>query len=159
MSMNARCRNVCIAIALAALSGLVSAAGAFNTDAATSSAALDFRVVIPQIFRILENSHPSALPPLDLQTARISAIQRLVLVSTLPRGFCMDLQIKDPSLNDWHLQINTGAGTWLQATTGGYRLCTARAGRYDVALQHDFNGTGTADGARDWPVLVSLTTP
>ena len=81
------------------------------------------------------------------------------MVSTLRRGFCMDLQMAGHQLNDWQLQISTGAGTWLQRAAGGYRLCTARAGRYDVALQHDFNASDSADQARGWPVLVSLTTP
>jgi hypothetical protein len=71
----------------------------------------------------------------------------------------MDLQITEHQLSDWQLQISTGAGTWLQRAADGYRLCTARAGRYDVALQHDFNAVGSTDQARGWPVVVSITTP
>lgn len=159
MSIYTCVRSLCTAIGMAAVSSLVCAGGAFSTDTATSSAALDFRVVIPQVLRILENTHPVALPPPDQQTSRISALQRLVLVSTLRRGFCMDLQMQGRQLADWQLEISTGVGTWLQPSAGGYRLCTARAGRYDVALRHEFNAAGSADQARSWPVQVSLTTP
>ena len=159
MSIYTTVRSFCTAISLAVLSGVVCAASAFSTDAATGSATLEFQVIIPKVLRILENTHPVALSPPDQQTSRISALQRLVLVSTLPRGFCMDLQMAEQQLNDWQLQISTGAGAWLQRAAGGYRLCTARAGRYDVALQHDFNAIGSSDQARGWPVLVSLTTP
>ena len=159
MSIYTCVRSLCAAIGLAVMSGVVGAAGAFTTDAASSSAALDFRVIIPQILRILENTHPVALSPPDRQTSRISALQRLVLVSTMPRGFCMDLQMAGQQLSDWQLQISTGAGAWLQRAAGGYRLCTAKAGRYDVALQHDFSAVDSTEQLRGWPVLVSLNTP
>lgn len=159
MSIYTCIRSFCTTLVLGLLSGVVCAAGAFSNESGTSSAALDFRVIIPKVLRILENTHPIALSPPDRQTSRVSALQRLVLVSTLPRGFCMDLQMAEQQLDDWQLQISTGAGAWLQRAAGGYRLCTARAGRYDVALQHDFNAVGSPDQARNWPVLVSLTTP
>lgn len=120
---------------------------------------LGFTARFPQVLRIFENTHPVALSPPDQQTSRVSALQRLVLVSTLPRDFCMDLQIAEHQLNDWQLQISTGAGTWLQRAAGGYRLCTARAGRYDVALQHDLKAVRSTDQARVWPIVVSITTP
>lgn len=159
MSIYTCIRSFCSALILVMMAGVVHAAGAFSSTSGTSSAALDFQVIIPQVLRILENSHPMALPPPDRQTSRISALQRLVLVSTLRGGFCMDLQMAGQQLSDWQVQISTGTGTWLQRASGGWQLCTARAGRYDVALQHDFNAVGSTDQTRGWPVLVSLTTP
>ena len=90
-------------------------------------------------------------------------LQRLVLVSTLGKGFCMDLRLTQQQLTDWQLRVSGSAGTRIEPSEGGYRLCVGRAGRYEVALQHDFS---LKDGARqglapalDWPVNVSLASP
>ncbi|UUZ74532.1 hypothetical protein LP414_19115 [Polaromonas sp. P1(28)-13] len=137
--------------------------GTFSSDSQQSSAALDLRIIIPPILRILENNYPRSLPAADTQTSRISALQRMVLVSTLPKGFCMDLQLTQRQVTDWQLHVSGSAGAWIQSSEGGYRLCAGRAGRYEVALHHDFSlrdsMRGTMAPALDWPVHLSLTTP
>lgn len=134
-----------------------------SADGRQASAALNFSIIIPAVLRIIENSHPPSLPAADPQTSRISAMQRMVLVSTLRKGFCMDLQLTQPQLADWQVQISGSAGAWIQPSEGGYRLCSGRAGRYELALQHDFSlkdGTrGKLAPALDWPVNVSLSAP
>lgn len=147
------------AICLVGASGSGSAAAAFNTDAPASSASLDVRVVIPKVMQILYNAHPAQLPPADRNTARVSVQQRLVLMSTLRRGFCLDLQIGQSSLSDWQLRLSSSPGTWLEASPSGYRLCTGHAGHFDVTLSHDFKTSKAAGPAQGWPVQVSLTTP
>lgn len=159
MSANKRVFHGITAVFLASASGLVGAAGAFSADASGSSASLDFRVVIPKVMRIMENDHPLELPAPDRHTSRIAVQQRLVLMSTLPRGFCMDLQIGQQTLSDWQLQLSGSPGTWVQASGSGYRLCTGRAGRYDVALTHDFKASDMQGHLRGWPVQVGLTAP
>jgi hypothetical protein len=160
-------RNLISAIALCAgalcnpLSALAhEAVSAGNHHAGT---AINFAIVIPAVLRILENSHPLSLPMADTSDAHISVSQRLVLVSTLGKGFCMDLQLSQQQLTDWQLQVSGSASARIEPSAGGYRLCVGRAGRYEVALQHEFTlkDSARADGAAalDWPVLVSLATP
>ena len=120
-------------------------------------------IIIPAVLRVIENSHPSSLPIADTQTSRISAMQRMVLVSTLGKGFCMDLRLTQSQLANWQIQVSGSTGTWIQPSEGGYRLCTGRAGRYELALQHAFSLKGGTRGnlapALDWPVSMSLAAP
>ena len=144
---------------------------ASSTNGQPVSAAVHVSIVIPPVLRILENSHPPALPPLDTVNAQdplaahTSALQRMVLVSTLGKGFCMDLRISQRQISDWQLKISGTAGVWLEPVLGGYRLCAARAGRYDLTLQHDFflreKDQHHADPttALAWPVNVSFALP
>jgi hypothetical protein len=155
-------KQILLTVATMGLAGICStgwAAGAVSTDTPGASAALDFRVVIPTVMRILDNAHPADLPPPDRDTARIAVQQRMVLMSTLPRGFCMDLHLGQQTLSDWQLQLSGTPGAWLQASGSGYRLCTGRPGRYDVALNHDFKASNAAEPTRGWPVQVSFTAP
>ena len=154
-----------IALCAAALWGPTSASAndTPSADGRQASAALNFSIIIPAVLRVIENSHPPSLPAADPQTSRVSARQRMVLVSTLRKGFCMDLQLTQRQLADWQIQVSGSAGTWLEPSNGGYRLCTGRAGRYELALQHDFSlkdgARGKPSPALDWPVNISFATP
>lgn len=141
---------------------------ALSLDGYPTSVATNVGIVIPAILRILENSHPSSLPiavpvKADVKAPHVSALQRLVLMSTLGKGFCMDLRMTQQNVIGWKLQISGSAGVRIESAEDGYRLCTGRAGRYDVALQHDFNlkdmpRSNTA-AQLDWPIHVSLAAP
>jgi hypothetical protein len=155
--------------AIALCSGLlwapssVSAHEGSSSDGRKASAQLDFRIIIPVVLRIIENSHPPSLPVADTQTSRISTLQRMVLVTTLRKGFCMDLQLTRTQLTDWKLHVSGSADTRIESSEAGYRVCTNRAGRYDLALKHDFKlKDGTRENsapALDWPINVSLASP
>jgi hypothetical protein len=145
--------------------------------------ALDFAIVIPAILRLLENKHPAELQALAA-AAPISALQRVVLVSTLRSGFCMDLRLNplqagQAQVADWQVQLATQSGAAatsgarVEAFDGGWRVCTRRAGRFELALLHAFSLQPKAAAARvnlavdaagqtaslGWPVALSLSTP
>lgn len=136
---------------------------ALGTDGQPVSTALRFNIIIPAVLRIIENRHPSSLPATDTQTLRISARQHMVLVSTLRKGFCMDLGLTHPLVVNWQVQVSGSASTWIESSVGGYRLCAGHAGRYDLSLQHEFGlkevTRGSMAPAIDWPVSVSLAAP
>lgn len=140
-----------------------SASESLSADGHRASAVANFSIIIPAVLRIVENSHPRLLPAADTKTSRISALQRMVLVSTLGKGFCMDLQLTRRQIADWQVQLSGSKGAWVQASEGGYRVCTSRAGRYELALQHDFSLKDDVRGALapalDWPVSMSLAAP
>lgn len=119
-----------------------------------ANASLDFRIVIPPVMRVLENSHPVQL---DAQAdgAR-SAEQRLVVLSNMKHGFCVTLRQADPQLSGWRLQAAQAGGVSLSAVAEGYRLCTSRPGRYTLLLQHQFD-TSENTAALRWPVRTDLT--
>lgn len=150
---------LCAGLLWAPASALASEA--LSAEGHPASAALNFSIIIPAVLRIVENSHPHLLPPADSQTSRISALQRMVLVSTLGKGFCMDLQLTRRQVADWQVQLSGSVGARVQASGSGYRVCTRRAGRYELALRHDFslkdNSPGETVPALDWPVSMSLT--
>ncbi|MEY4884156.1 MAG: hypothetical protein RIS34_2010 [Pseudomonadota bacterium] len=129
-------------------------------DGRKSSASLDFRIVIPAILRVTENSYPAQLPATNATNGRISALQHLVLLSTMRKGFCMDLTLNQPLVADWQVQASGSTGVSVQASDAGYRVCASRAGRYELALQYAFNlkpdtpGNTTAPIA--WPVSMDL---
>lgn len=130
-----------------------------------ASAALDLAIVIPPILRVLENSHPSILATDKPMPARVIALQRVILISTVRSGFCMDLRLDLRQVSDWQLRLAGNPRIQVEANNGGYRLCARRAGRYELALEHDFMLQASAprptsaDTAIDWPVNVSLATP
>ena len=131
-----------------------------------AQSALNFGIVVPEILRILENSHPPTLQPTgDAPVGPIPALQRVVVLSTLGKGFCMDMSLVHAHIASWKLRVSGTAGSWLQQTAGGYRLCLRRAGRYELALEHEFElkdaGSATVNPASGlgWPVNVSLSTP
>lgn len=158
---------------IALLAGLLwapasaSASESLSADGHRASAVANFSIIIPAVLRIVENSHPRLLPAADTKTSRISALQRMVLVSTLGKGFCMDLQLTRRQIADWQVQLSGSRGAWVQASEGGYRVCTSRAGRYELALQHDFSLRQDAAAGVDanmasaveWPVSLNLSAP
>lgn len=130
---------------------LVSSAG--NTG---TSASVDIRIVVPPVMQVLENSHPSQLGVSE--DGQWSAQQKLVVMSTMKRGFCVTLRLATPQVNDWRLQTAEEGGTTLSAVADGYRLCTVRAGRYTLLLQHAFAADNAVSGeALRWPVRTDLT--
>ena len=79
-------------------------------------------------------------------------------MSTRKRGFCVTLRLATPQVNDWQLQTSQEGGTTLNPLADGYRLCTARAGRYTLLLQHAFAADNALSGeALRWPVRTDLT--
>jgi len=121
-----------------------------------ASASVDIRIVVPPVMQVLENSHPVLLgAPVDGQW---SAQQKLVVMSTMKRGFCVTLRLATPQVDGWQLESLQEAGATLTAVADGYRLCTARAGRYTLLLQHAFaTGNPLAGDALHWPVRTDLT--
>jgi hypothetical protein len=128
------------------------------------SAALTFAIVIPSVLRILEDTHPEILQAFSPSDSLVSAQQRMVLISTLGKGFCMDLRLTHQQVASWHLTSSgSSAGIWVEATLGGYRLCARKAGRFEISLQHNFGLTQNAGPASPpsmrWPVNISLANP
>lgn len=136
-----------------------------SANSLQTSSALGFTVIIPAILQIQENQHPATLTSTASPVSRISAIQNIVLLSTLRKGFCMNLQLTNLQLVDWHVTVSGSAGTSIEPAGGGYRLCMARAGRYKLALQHSFSPSTKHDGAStaateiSWPISLSLSNP
>jgi hypothetical protein len=128
-----------------------------------ASTPLDFSIIIPVVLRIIENRHPRSLPVAAAHASTRSATQHLVLVSTLGKGFCMELQLTKANIVDWQVTVAGSPGTWVQPSREGYRVCARHAGRYELALQHNFQ-LKTSDHEKgssdlDWPVSLSLATP
>lgn len=163
---------------IAVVPAVVNDTGARKTDA------VDFAIVIPAVLRLLENDHPTELSTLAEPATPISALQRVVLVSTLRSGFCMDLRLNprhagQVQVTDWQVQLAAlsgaavASGARVEAFEGGWRVCTRRAGRFELALQHAFSmhpRAVSASGnvpieamsqttALGWPVALSLSTP
>lgn len=142
-----------LASALAALGLLlaplpVAAEATLTTGAGGgASAGLDFRIVIPAVMRVIENSHP-----LQIDGDR-PVEQRLVVLSNMKHGFCASLRLQDPQVSGWRLQADATDGVTLQPVADGYRLCASRPGRYTLRLQHDFPSLQAAQG---WPVQTEL---
>lgn len=67
------------------------------------------------MLRVVENSYPPLLPAADAQTGRISALQRVVLVSTLRKGFCMDLRLTQPGVTGWQVLASGSTGVWISS--------------------------------------------
>jgi len=119
------------------------------TGAGKASAALNFRVVIPPVMRVIENSHPMQIDgaqPVE---------QRLVVLSNMKHGFCASLRLNDPQLTGWRLKTEETAGVTLQPLADGYRLCANRPGRFTLRLQHEF-APGPFQAAQTWPVQTEL---
>ena len=120
-----------------------------------AGASLDFRIIIPPIMRVIENSHPLQL---DTSVAgEASAQQRLVIQSNMKRGFCVSLRRAAPQLGTWEMQTAPQSGVQLSPVADGYRLCGTRPGHYTLLLQHRF---GTGEGrasALHWPVQTDIS--
>ncbi len=121
----------------------------------SASASIDIRIIVPPVMRVLENSHPTQMDP--LLGGDWSAEQRLVVLSTMKRGFCVTLRMKTPEVNAWRLKTEQTGGVTLNPVNDGYRLCTPRAGRYTLLLQHDFEAAENATESLRWPVQTDIT--
>ena len=122
----------------------------------SASASIDIRIVVPPIMRVLENSHPSQLVP--AVGGDWSAEQRLVVLSTMKRGFCVTLRMNTSDVEAWRLQTEQSGGVTLSPVSDGYRLCTPRPGRYTLLLQHEFEASGNGDmQSLRWPVQTDIT--
>ncbi len=117
-------------------------------------ASLDFRIVIPPIMRVIENSHPQLL---DTADGKASAEQRLVVMSNMKRGFCVSLRRAAPQLGTWELQTAPQSGVQLSPVADGYRLCGTRPGQYTVLLQHRFGTGDSRANALHWPVQTDIS--
>lgn len=122
----------------------------------SAGASLDFRIVIPPVMQLLENSHPARL---DLPASgALSAQQKLVVVSNMKRGFCVTMRVDADEVDGWRLQTAQHGGITLLEVDDGYRLCTARPGRYTLLLQHEFDAApGESPKALAWPVQTDIT--
>lgn len=147
LSHRLACAMAALALLLAPAPGAAEAMLA--TGGGNASASLNFRIVIPPVMRVIENSHPAQIDggqPVE---------QRLVVLSNLKHGFCASLRLSDPAVAGWRLQTDEVGGVTLQPMADGYRLCASRPGRYTLRLQHDFGAVGT-QAALTWPVQTEL---
>jgi hypothetical protein len=120
-----------------------------------ASAALDFRIIIPPVLRVLENSHPLQLD--SFADGGVSAQQRLVVVSNMKRGFCVSLRRAAAQPGTWEVQTAPQNGMQFSPVANGYRLCGTRPGRYTVLLQHRFGASGSSTNALNWPVQTDIS--
>ncbi|WP_066258651.1 hypothetical protein [Hydrogenophaga flava] len=148
--------------ALAVSLGLVLAPAAsqgeaqITTLAPATSGALDFRIVIPPVMRVLENSHPPQLT--SGADGSLGGQQRLVVLSNMKRGFCVTLRLRSPDVEQWQVRADPEPGVTLQPAGQAYRLCSDRPGRYTMVLQHQFGAPAHAPGAAQvWPVQTDIT--
>lgn len=141
------------ALLLAPATGMGDSAWASRGHA---SATLDFRIVVPPVMRVLENSHPRQLTAET--NGEWSAQQKLVVLSNMKHGFCVSMQLSAPEVRTWRLRLNTPEGLRLSPAGQGYRLCAPRAGRYTLLLDHAFALAPTTDaGAPRWPVQTDIS--
>jgi len=120
-----------------------------------ASAALDFRIIIPPMMQVLENSHPRQLD--TFADGKASAQQRLVVVSNMKRGFCVSLRRAPAQLSTWEVQTAPQSGIQFNPVANGYRLCGTRPGRYTMLLQHRFGSSDSSANALNWPVQTDIS--
>jgi hypothetical protein len=149
-----------MACMLAATTG-AEAGSVFETANGRASAKIDFRVVIPETLRLLADDHPARLSKGDARNAPAPALQRIVMLSTLRKGFCLNLRLGSREVAHWKLQLPGSPDARMDATAEGYRLCVLHAGRHELALSHSFVMGGQRAGPDpvDWPVYLSLAAP
>lgn len=142
-----------------------AATESFSAAPVSMSARIKITVVIPPVVQILENRHPVSLTFAGEKAARSSAVQRVVLISNLRNGICVELRLAQPQVSGWQMQLSGNANVLVEAAGDGYRLCVRRPGRYEMTLEHEFmlkDATvlmARADTALDWPVYLNLATP
>jgi len=146
-SLCVRLTGAVAAIALLLAPPSAVAEAALVAGRGSASASLDFRIIIPAIMRVVENSHPVRIDGSE------PVEQRLVVLSNMKHGFCANLRPSDPRLQGWQMTADATAGVTLQAMADGYRLCAHRPGRYTLRLQHDF---GPQSHALAWPIHTEL---
>lgn len=120
-----------------------------------AGAALDFRIIIPPVLRVLENSHPRQLD--TFADGETSAEQRLVVMSNMKRGFCVSLRRAAAQRGTWEVRTSPQSGIQLSPAANGYRLCGTRPGRYTVLLQHRFGSSDGSASALNWPVQTDIS--
>jgi hypothetical protein len=126
-----------------------------GSETASASASLNFRIVVPAVMRVMENSHPQQLDA--GADGALSAEQRLVVLSNMKRGFCVTLRLAAPGVDHWQLHTAPGNGVSLSPAGDGYRLCSTRPGHYTLVLRHEF-GIGTpGQQAMHWPVQTDIS--
>ena len=83
------------------------------------------------------------------------------MLSTLRKGFCLNLRLTSREVAHWKLQLSGGPDARMEATAEGYRLCFLQAGRHALALSHSFvmRGQPASPDPVDWPVYLSLAAP
>ncbi len=118
----------------------------------SASASLDIRIVIPPVLQVLENAPSPQLQP-DGAGAWLGQ-QRLVVVSNLKRGFCAHLRAPDGRAEGWTLDLPAGSGVLAERAADGWRLCSQRAGRHQLDVQHRFQASGSVPA---WPVATDIT--
>lgn len=153
------CRLSATVTSLALLLAPVAATaeGSVASPGGNASAALDFRIIIPPIMRVLENSHPQQLAA-DAD-GTLGAEQRLVVLSNMKRGFCVQLRLGNTGLEGWQLEATPEPGLTQQTSADGYRFCSARPGRYTLVLQHRFTADNATPSAQlHWPVQTDIVT-
>lgn len=136
----------------------------FSAASVSMSARIKITVVIPPVVQILENKHPITLTFAGDKTSHSSAVQRVVLISNLRNGICMELRLAQNQVSAWQMRLSGNANVLVEEMGDAYRLCIRRPGRYEMALEHEFmlkdaNPLARADTALDWPVYLSLATP
>ncbi|MBD3893138.1 hypothetical protein [Hydrogenophaga sp.] len=150
--------SLCLLAALCLLLNPASGIGDSRLAAPGHSAraALDFRIIIPPMIELLENSHPGRI---DVNGAAVlSAWQQLTVASNMKRGFCLHLSLSAAEVSGWRLQSTPGNGITITPLGQGYRLCSSRPGRYTLRLLHQFDITATNGGPASlrWPVQTDL---
>ena len=77
-------------------------------ETAGASASLNFRIIIPPMMKVMENSHPVQLTA--GADGDLSAEQRLVVLSTMKRGFCVTLRLATASASPpWKMATESAA--------------------------------------------------
>jgi len=156
MSASQRPRLAALAVCAALLAPATSMGESTLATQGNAGASLDFRIIIPPIMRVLENSHPSQL---DAEAGGDwNGQQRLVVLSNMKRGFCVTLRMTQPQVDDWRVNAAQADGAQLVRVSDGYRWCAPRAGRYTLLFDHAFGSArATAGGPLRWPVQTDIT--
>ncbi len=137
--------------------GTAQAEAQFTTGPGNASASLNFKIVIPAVMRLLENSHPQQLTVGP--DGRSSGQQRLVVMSNLKRGICITLRRPPGTEGQWQLRQLDNSPVYLQAVSHGYKVCTTRPGRYTLELEHQFTPSAPQSPAAGANTFASLPWP
>ena len=121
----------------------------------SASASLDFRIVVPPMTRMLDNRHPASLWTAG---GAPEAQQELVVLTTMPRGFCALLRLTSTEVRDWTLHTRA-PNVSVQRTGDGYRVCAPRHGRHTLVLHHEFALRTPLDTRTTvpWPVQTEFS--
>lgn len=144
---------VCLGLVLAPVAGQGEAQLA--TTAPAASGALDFRIIVPPVMRVLENSHPPQLT--SDADGSLGGQQRLVVLSNMKRGFCVTLRLRSPEVEQWQMQAVPEPGVTVESAGHAYRLCSDRPGRYTMVLRHEFGVHAPGAQAMHWPVQTDIS--